>query len=295
MRQAHRLDQLDAGDRCGAGAVNHQLHVLDVPAGEVQGVDQTCGGDDRRAVLVVMEDRNVHGLAQALLDDEAFRRLDVLEVDAAEGRSEEAHAVDEFVDLLGVDLEVDAIDVGEALEQHRLAFHDRLAGQRTDIAEAEHCGTVGNHGDQVAAHGVVVGGVGVLVDLDAGGGDAGRIGERQVALGDQRLGRDDLDLSRPAGAMHDQRIAVEVSHFVGDHCFRAFARHLRLLPFEAAYWRQSRSGARRRPGARLALQRSFFGASGVWFRPENSTLGANQGRAVGVAPAIPAPGSSACR
>ena len=55
-------------------------------------------------------------LAQALLDDEAFRRLDVLEVDAAEGRPEEAHAIDELVDVLGADLDVHAIDVGEALD-----------------------------------------------------------------------------------------------------------------------------------------------------------------------------------
>ena len=87
VRQAHRLDQLDAGDRGGARAVHHQLDVLDVAAGEVQRVDQAGRRDDGGAVLVVVEDRDVHQLAQALLDDEAFRRLDVLEVDAAEGRA----------------------------------------------------------------------------------------------------------------------------------------------------------------------------------------------------------------
>ncbi len=62
-----------------------------VAAGQMQRVDQAGGGDDRGAVLVVVEDRDVHQLAQALLDDEAFRRLDVLEIDAAEGRAEIAH------------------------------------------------------------------------------------------------------------------------------------------------------------------------------------------------------------
>jgi hypothetical protein len=51
----------------------------------MQRVDQ-AGRDDRGAVLVVMEHRDVHDLAQALLDDEAIGRLDVLEVDAAEAR-----------------------------------------------------------------------------------------------------------------------------------------------------------------------------------------------------------------
>ena len=84
------------------------LDVLHLAAGQVERVDQPGGGDDRGAVLVVVEDRDVHQLAQPLLDDEAFRRLDVLEVDAAEGGPEIAHAVDELVDVLGVDLEVDA-------------------------------------------------------------------------------------------------------------------------------------------------------------------------------------------
>ena len=43
--------------------------------------------------------------------------------------AEVAHGVDQLFDVLGVDLEVDAIDVGEALEQRDLAFHDRLRRQ----------------------------------------------------------------------------------------------------------------------------------------------------------------------
>ena len=57
----------------------------------------------------------------------------------------------------GIDLEVDRIDVGEALEQHRLAFHHRLGGKRAAIAEAQDGGAVGDDGDEVALGGVVVG------------------------------------------------------------------------------------------------------------------------------------------
>ena len=141
--------------------------VFDVAAGELQRVDQAGGGDDRGAVLVVVEDRDVHQLAQPALDDEAVRRVDVLEIDAAEGRAEDSARVDELVDVLGVDLEVDGIDVGEALEEHRLAFHHRLRGERAEIAEAEDGGAVGDDGDQVAARRVVEGGVRVLGDAPA--------------------------------------------------------------------------------------------------------------------------------
>ena len=181
---------------------------LHVAAGELERVDQAGGRDDRGAVLVVVEDRDVHQLAQALLDDEAVGRLDVLEVDAAEGGAEIAHAVDELVDVLGVDLEVDGIDVGEALEQHRLAFHDRLGGERAEIAEAEDGGAVGDDGDHVALGGVVVGAGRVVGDGAHRHGDARRIGERQVALRRHRLGRVDLQL---AGAAH----GVEFERLLG--------------------------------------------------------------------------------
>ena len=39
------------------------------------------------------------------------------------------------------------------LNSTRLAFHHRLAGERADVAEAEHGGAVGDDADQVAARG----------------------------------------------------------------------------------------------------------------------------------------------
>ena len=63
------------------------LNFVDVAAGQLERVDEAGGGDDRGAVLVVVEDGDVEQLLQLLLDDEAVGRLDVLEVDAAEGRA----------------------------------------------------------------------------------------------------------------------------------------------------------------------------------------------------------------
>ena len=77
-------------------------------------------------MLIVMKDGNVHQLFQALLDDEAFGRLDILKVHAAEGRPHELDRLDDFLRVLGLQLYVDGVDVGEALEQHRLALHHRL-------------------------------------------------------------------------------------------------------------------------------------------------------------------------
>ena len=215
-RQAERLEQVHAGDARRARAVHHHAAVLDAPAGQVERVDEAGGGDDRRAVLVVVEHRDVEQFAQALLDDEAFRRLDVLQVDAAEALAEIAHAVDEGVHVLRVHLQVDAVHIGEALEENRFPFHDGLGGKRADIAEAEHGGAVGDHRHHVALGGVVVGEAGVLLDLQAGRGHPRRIGEGELVLGGERLGRRHLHLAGPPGGVHPQRLAPQ--RVVVNHC-----------------------------------------------------------------------------
>ena len=155
-----------------------------------------------------MHDRDVHPLAQRLLDDEAFRRGDILEVDAAEARLHQRHRVDELVGILGVELDVDRIDIGEALEEDGLALHHRLGGERAEIAEAEDRGAVGDDRDEIALGGIIVGKVGILGDGAHRHGDAGRISEAQVALRRHRLGGDDLDLARPALGVEVERLVL---------------------------------------------------------------------------------------
>ena len=86
----------------------------------------------------------------------------------------------------GVDFQVDRVDIGEALEQHGLAFHHRLGGQRAQIAQAQDRRAVGDHRDEIALGGIVVGRVGSLGDGAHRHGHARRIGEarsRCVAIG----------------------------------------------------------------------------------------------------------------
>jgi hypothetical protein len=169
--------------------------------------------------LVVVEDRDLHPLAQLALDVEAVRRLDVLEVDAAEGGFERGDAVDQLVEVLLVDLDVEHVDAGELLEQHALAFHHRLGGQRADVTQAEHGGAIGHHRDQVAARGIAEGVVRVGRDLLAGRGHAGRVGQRQVALVRQRLGSGDGHLARRRELVVLEGVAAQLGalFFVAGH------------------------------------------------------------------------------
>src|SRR5439155_20212335 len=159
--------------------------------------------------------RNLHALAAFALDVEAFRRLDVLEVDAAKSRLERADDVDELVRIALRDLDVEAVETGEFLEQHRLALHDRFACERPDGAEPQHGRSVGDHTDQIAARGEIARFAGVADDFVAGCGHARRVRERKVPLVGQLLGRKDRDL---AGRMRPMVLERALADILVGHC-----------------------------------------------------------------------------
>ena len=138
-------------------------------------------------MLVVVEDGDVQLLAQPLLDIEAPRRRDVLEIDTAvDGRD----GLDDRDDLLGV-LRVEAhrpgVDVAEALEESGLAFHDGQSRLRADVAQAEHRGAVGDDGHGVAFDRVLSGEGAVARDLLAHARHARRVDPGEILARAQRV------------------------------------------------------------------------------------------------------------
>ena len=232
----------------------------------MRGVDQACARDDRRAVLVVVKDRDLHALAQLLFDVEALRRLDVLEVDAAERGLERRHALDEAVRVFGVELEVEDVDVGELLEEHAFALHHRLGRERADVAQAEYGGSVGDHRDEVAACGVFERVGGIVLDGEARLRNPRRVGQREVELTVESLGGDDLHFSGAPGAVVVERVATaDLSHGAeGNAMLRATFRSQPLRPRLHGAITTSRSDSRPPGFGAEALERvakletSFF-------------------------------------
>ena len=183
-----------------------------------------------RQSSIFVKDGNVHLLLQGLLDDEALGRLDIFEIDAAEGGPHQAHRIDEFIRVFGIELDVDRIDVGKALEQHRLALHHRLGAERAEISEAQNRGAVGDHRDQIALVGIVIGQLGIGGDILARDRDAGGIGEREIALGGHRHGGLDFPLAGSRIEMEAQGV------FAGELGFRHhFFPCMGLLPLTWAW------------------------------------------------------------
>ena len=197
MLHAEEHQKLGDRDRRRAAAVDHHFDVLHLAAGQTAGVDERRAAADRRAVLVVVEHRDVADFLELALDLKAARRGDVLQIDAAERARDQLDGAHDLVHILGSHTKRERIHVRERLEQRALALHDRHARDRADVAQAEHSRAVRNDRNQVVAAGIGVAQRRVVLDLEAGLSHAGRIGDRQIVLAVDLAPRDDLDLAAP--------------------------------------------------------------------------------------------------
>ncbi len=93
-----------------------------------------------------------------------------------------------------VEFDIEDVDIGEALEEHRLPLHHRLTGQGADVAQAEHGCAIADYSHQVALGGVFVSECGVALDLQAGDRHARSVRQAEIALRAAGLGGDDRHL-----------------------------------------------------------------------------------------------------
>ena len=91
--------------------------------------------DDGCAVLVVVHHGDVEGLLQTLFDVEALWSLNVLKVDAAEGRRNLLYCLAELLRIFLGNLDVEHIDAAVYLKEQAFAFHNRFAAHRSNVAK----------------------------------------------------------------------------------------------------------------------------------------------------------------
>ena len=174
--------ELRAGDSGSTGSVHHNLHIGEILASHFQGVLQACCRDDGGAMLVVVHHGNIERSLQAFLNIEALRRLDVLEVDAAECGSDALNGLAELLGVFLIDFDIEDIDAAIDFEQQTLTLHHGLSTQRTNIAKSQHGRTIRDNGHEVAFVRVLIGSIAVALNLQAGIGHTWRISQRQICL-----------------------------------------------------------------------------------------------------------------
>src|SRR5699024_3687085 len=105
------VEELDDRVAGGADAGDHDAGVLDVLVDHAQRVVECGEGDDRGAVLVVVEDGDVQLLLEPGEDLEAAGSGDVLEVDAAVDRGDRPDDADDLLGVGGVEADGPGVDV----------------------------------------------------------------------------------------------------------------------------------------------------------------------------------------
>ena len=148
-----------------------------------------------------MHHGDVECLLQTILDIEALRRLDVLQVDTAEGGGDTLHSFAELLRILFSHFNVKHIDTAVNLEEQTFTLHHGLAAHGADVTKSEHSCSVRDHCHQITFVGVLVSIVGILLNLQTGISHARRVGETQVGLCTISLRRLYFDFSRPSTLM----------------------------------------------------------------------------------------------
>ena len=143
----------------------------------MEAIQHCRANHNRRAVLVVMENRNFHPLAEFLLDIETLGRFDVFQIDATESGLQGSNDIDQLVRIALFDLQIEHINIGEFFEQYALAFHHWLGGEWANRAQAQHCGAIGDHTDQICTGCERAGFTRVGNDFFAGEGNTRRISQ----------------------------------------------------------------------------------------------------------------------
>lgn len=108
--------QIHAGDAGCTGADADDLAILKLLALQLAGIEHSGSGDDRSAVLVIMEYRDLADFLELRLDLKALRSLDVFQVDSAEAVSDVCDSADKVIDALMLYFNIDGINIGKTLE-----------------------------------------------------------------------------------------------------------------------------------------------------------------------------------
>ena len=104
------------GNRCRACTGRDDPHVLLLFADDLQRIGQARKRDDRRAVLVVVEDGDVTALLELALDLKAAGGCDVLQVYPAKGTGNQVNGVDDLVHILAFDAHGEGVHIPKGLK-----------------------------------------------------------------------------------------------------------------------------------------------------------------------------------
>src|ERR1051326_2028870 len=114
--------------------------------------------------------------------------------------------------MLAVALDVEDINIGKPLEEHRLPLHHRLAREGPNVTQSQHRGAIAEHGPQISTARVFVSILRIFLDFETRHRYAGCVGQAQIALGPAGLGGSNFNLSGTRPQMIVERLLLADRH-----------------------------------------------------------------------------------
>ncbi len=110
---AERHVKIGAGDGSRTGSGNNDFTRGYFSSGQLAGVDKPRSGNNRRTVLVIMENGNIHFFFQAFFNIKAFGRFDIFQIDTAECRLKGFDDLTNFFRVFFGKLDIEHINIGK--------------------------------------------------------------------------------------------------------------------------------------------------------------------------------------
>jgi hypothetical protein len=127
-------------------------------------------------MLVVVHHGNVEGLLEALFDVEAFRSLDILEVDTTESGGYALNSLAELLRVFLCNLDIEHVDTAIDLKEQTFTLHNGLTAHGTDITKAKYGCAVRDNGNEVTLIGILIRCIRIFLNLKTGLSNNGRVG-----------------------------------------------------------------------------------------------------------------------
>ena len=159
-----KFDNRDSGSSCSG---SNDLNVFDFFANNLQRIDHTCKRNNCSTMLVIMENRNITALFQLLLNLEASRCGNILQVYTAEASSQKANGLHDLIYILTSYTKRNSIHITKLFEQNAFALHNRHTSLWTDISKTKNCGTICYNSNGIPTSGQLITFINIFLNLKA--------------------------------------------------------------------------------------------------------------------------------
>jgi len=166
-----------------SGAGGHNLYFVQPFANQLERIDESRQRNDCGSMLIVMKNRNITAFFEAFFNFKASGRGNVFQIDPAKAAGQETDGLYNSIRLFTADTQGNRVHAAEFLEQDAFSFNDRHPRLRADVPQPQDCGAVRNNRNCIPAPGQFIVFIRILLNLQAGLCNAGRIRKTQRLFG----------------------------------------------------------------------------------------------------------------